>query len=196
MKSCLFCQKLKIYFPDWTRLAEPEPSKEETCGETEGEKTENKQTESEVVPSETQAAESPVEETKPVDEEMKDLSDSKPTSEEEEKKQGGEEKEGKEKEQGEEEKEDKQEVIPPPADSAEDLEVPSSNKRKSPRKVTRISVEGEEYRTNSGTVYDISPPILAILSLYVECFIVIMHFHRLFPVIQLIFMFSYVILYS
>ena len=71
---------------------------------------------------------------------MKDISDSKPTSEEKEKEQGGE------------EKEDKQEVIPPPADSAEDLEVPSSNKRKSPRKITRISVEGEEYRTSSGTM--------------------------------------------
>ena len=147
-------QKLKICSPDWTRLAEPEPPKEETSEETEGE---NKQTESEVVPSETPAAESPVEESKPVDEEMKDLSDSKPTSEEEEKERGEEEKGDKEKEQGEEEKEDKQEVIPPPADSAEDLEVPSSNKRKSPRKVTRISVEGEEYRTNSG-----KSPILSI----------------------------------
>ena len=124
-------------FSEWTKLVEP------------SEKAADEKTDSDLVSTDTPLDTTSEKENKPMDEEMKDIEESKPATGDEEQVLP---EEQKEEEKPEEAAEEKQEIIPPPADTPDDLEPCTSNKRKSPRKITKISLDGEEYRKNFGTI--------------------------------------------
>jgi hypothetical protein len=100
-------------------------------------------------------------EIKPIDEEMKDAEDHKTVPENKEQTTPEETKGDKQEEADKE----KQEEIPPPADTTSDFELPHISKRKSPRKITNISLDGEEYRKNFGTISTYSVPNLCFFCL-------------------------------